>query len=174
MASELYDRLLPVVDRTLYRVFGRREADHADLVQATFEQIVLTLIKRRYARACGLSSWASTLASHVGLKALRTRRRERAVVDRSNQHAPDPEAPASLERTLGVRSELERVRAHLAAMKPERAEALFLHDVLGHDLAEIAVLTGVSVAAAQSRLSRGRRELAERLGADAPALPEES
>jgi DNA-directed RNA polymerase specialized sigma24 family protein len=48
-------------------------------------------------------------------------------------------------------------------MKPERAETVFLHDVLGHDLAEIALLTRVSVAAAQSRLVRGRRELRHRL-----------
>jgi DNA-directed RNA polymerase specialized sigma24 family protein len=35
--------------------------------------------------------------------------------------------------------------------------------VLGHDLAEISVLTGVSVSAAQSRLVRGRQELKERM-----------
>src|SRR5215212_10043987 len=51
VAGQLYDRLVGIVDRTLYRVFGRRESDHDDLVQATFEQIVLTLTKRRYARA---------------------------------------------------------------------------------------------------------------------------
>src|SRR4051812_45214580 len=58
VAGQLYSRLVGIVDRTLYRVFGRREPDHDDLVQATFEQIVLTLTKRRYARACSLSSWA--------------------------------------------------------------------------------------------------------------------
>ena len=43
-------------------------------------------------------------------------------------------------------------------MNQERATAVLLYDVFGHELAGIAVLTGVSVAAAQSRLVRGREE----------------
>src|SRR3954470_14584006 len=54
----LYDRLVGVVEGTLFRVLGCRDESHDDLVQASFEQIVLTLSKRRFARACSLSSWA--------------------------------------------------------------------------------------------------------------------
>ena len=61
VASELYDRLHHSVDRTIYRVLGRREGDHEDLVQTAFEQIVKTLATRRFARACSLSAWASTV-----------------------------------------------------------------------------------------------------------------
>jgi RNA polymerase sigma-70 factor, ECF subfamily len=165
VAGQLYDRLLGVVDRALYRVFGRREHDHDDLVQAAFEQIVLTLSRRSYARACSLPTWASTIASHVAFNALRARRRERRVFDHEAGQNTDSEPPASsdFERSAGARVDLERVRNMLARMKPERAETVFLHDVLGHDLAEIALLTRVSVAAAQSRLVRGRRELRHRL-----------
>lgn len=165
MAGLVYDRLLGAVDHALYRVFGRREHDHDDLVQAAFEQIVLTLSRRSYARACSLQTWASTIATHVAFNALRARRRERRVFDRDASNISEPEPPASgdLERTAGARADLERVRWLLAQMKPERAETVFLHDVLGHDLAEIALMTRVSVAAAQSRLVRGRRELRERL-----------
>jgi RNA polymerase sigma-70 factor, ECF subfamily len=166
VASLLYDRLLGAVDHALYRVFGRREHDHDDLVQAAFEQIVLTLSRQSYARACSLQTWASTIATHVAFNALRSRRRERRVFDRdpgAKTTESEPVSAADLERTAGARADLERVRFSLIQMKPERAETVFLHDVLGHDLAEIALMTRVSVSAAQSRLVRGRRELRHRL-----------
>jgi RNA polymerase sigma-70 factor (ECF subfamily) len=165
VASLLYDRLLGAVDHALYRVFGRREHDHDDLVQAAFEQIVLTLSRRSYARACSLQTWASTIATHLAFNALRSRRRERRIFDRdpNTTTESEPVSTADLERTAGARADLERVRSSLIQMKPERAETVFLHDVLGHDLAEIALMTRVSVSAAQSRLVRGRRELRRRL-----------
>jgi RNA polymerase sigma-70 factor, ECF subfamily len=169
VAGLLYDRLLGAVDHALYRVFGRREHDHDDLIQAAFEQIVLTLSRRTYARACSLQTWASTIATHVAFNALRSRRRERRVFDRDPTTATEhePASSADLERAAGARSDLERVRSSLIQMKPERAETVFLHDVLGHDLAEIALMTRVSVSAAQSRLVRGRRELRHRLTKEA-------
>ncbi len=165
VSGELYDRLVTTVDQTLYRVLGRRESDHEDLVQSAFEQIVKTLANRRFAGACSLRTWASSVATHVGLNALRSRRRERGVFDRSEVDAPESTAGIdNPEREATLRRELDRVRAQLAEMSPARAEALLLHDVLGHDLAEIAALTGVSIAAAQSRLVRGRHELMDRMG----------
>jgi len=168
VAVALYRRLLPVVEATLVRVIGRREADHEDLVQTSFEQIILTLSEGRYARACSLKTWASTLAAHVALKALRSRTRQRRVFD---LHVEAHEATQQyggrddVERSVSSRQELEQVRRELATLPPARAEAVLLHDVLGHGLAEIAAMTGSSVVAAQSRLSRGRRELAQRLAA---------
>jgi RNA polymerase sigma-70 factor (ECF subfamily) len=164
VASELYDRLIEVVDHTLYRIFGRREPDHDDLVQSAFEQIVRTLTQRSYARACNLRTWASSIASHVGLNALRSRRRERSVIDRSLQGDIEfVPLDRDAERTAQARAELEELRLTLAEMKSDQAHAVFLHDVLGHDLAEMALLLDVSVAAAQSRLVRGRRELYRRI-----------
>jgi hypothetical protein len=51
----------------------------------------------------------------------------------------------------------------LSVMNRRRAHAVFLHDIEGYALHEISELTGVSLAAAQSRLVRGRRELLKRL-----------
>ncbi len=158
-----------MVDATLFRILGRREHDHADLVQSTFEQIVSTLSKRTFARHCSLAGWAAVLACHVGLNALRSRRRERGVIDRGQeageageQAAPDRAGPAPLESQLRARDELSAVRRHLGEMDPDRVTALLLN-AMGHELTAIAALTRTSVAAAQSRLSRGRRELRARL-----------
>lgn len=168
-ADQLYFRLVDAVDITLFRIFGRREADHEDLVQRAFEQIVLTLSRRTFAGACSLRTWASAITARVAFNVLRSRRRERAVLVstppdqlvESGSHAPDAES-VSL-----AREDIERLKRHLTRMKPDRAQAVFLHDVLGHELAEIAVMEDISVAAAQSRLVRGRKDLYKRLGMSA-------
>lgn len=163
----LYDRLYGVVDQTLYRVFGRREHDHDDLVQAAFEQIVLTLSRQSYARACNLRTWAASITSHVGFTALRSRKRERKVVAREVSFDSSLVPTRTVAENVAAASlELDRVRRHLLSMKPEQAETVFLHDVLGHQLAEVALIMRVSIAAATSRLVRGRRELYRRIDAD--------
>jgi RNA polymerase sigma-70 factor (ECF subfamily) len=168
LGRELYDRLSRVVDCTLYRVLGRRDHDHADLVQTSFEQIVVTIAERKYARACSLTSWASAITCNVALNALRSRRTERkfiAVGLELSQLGREVAEERDVERELFARHELERVRRELSSMNPERSEVMLLHDMLGKDLSEIAVLMDISVAAAQSRLVRGRKELERRLSA---------
>ncbi len=64
---------------------------------------------------------------------------------------------------MEARADVERLRGVLARMPASRVETLILHDVLGHSLDEIAKLTQVSAAAAQSRLVRGRKDLERRL-----------
>lgn len=166
LGRELYDRLIRVVDCTLYRVLGRRDRDHADLVQIAFEQIVVTITQRKYARACSLTSWASAITCNVALNALRSRRTERkfiAVGLELSQLGGDVAHERDVEREMHARHELERVRRELSSMNPERSEVMLLHDMLGKELSEIAVLMNISVAAAQSRLVRGRKELENRL-----------
>jgi RNA polymerase sigma-70 factor, ECF subfamily len=169
IARELYRRLLPSVEAALYRVLGRREHDHEDLVQSSFEQIVITLSQRRYAQACSLNTWASTIAAHIALKSLRSRYRQRSVFDGrvgSDDVAEFAMGREDVERTVSERRELERLRLRLSELPAAQAEAVVLHDLMGHPLAEIAAITGASVAAAQSRLVRGRKELMAKLAGD--------
>lgn len=176
VADHLYARLYDTVDRTLYRIFGRREQDHEDLIQKAFEQIVITLVRGSFAGACSLRTWASSVTSRVAFNALRSRRRERKVFEAGAGANPgdiieyrDARGLKSLEGQTLARSELAELRDGLLQLNPARASAVFLHDVLGHELAEIAVMEGVTVAAAQSRLVRGRADLYSLLGKAAKA-----
>jgi RNA polymerase sigma factor (sigma-70 family) len=165
-ADELYARLVGVVEGTLRRILGMHDEHHGDLVQAAFEQILTALSRRTFARRCGLASWASSVTAHVAFNSIRARTRERRCIDR--RRAGDAEAARfprldDFERVFVAREELAIVGSVLAEMSSEYATTLFLHDVLGHELLEIAALTGTSFAAAQSRLVRGRSDLRVRL-----------
>jgi RNA polymerase sigma-70 factor, ECF subfamily len=158
-----------VVDATLYRVIGRREADHDDLVQTAFEQIIITLSRKSFAGGCSLRGWAASIACHVGLNALRSRRRARRIFEQNADAelvASERPASANPEAEMVARTEVNRLRMHLAEMDPDRAETVIIHDVFGVSLAETAKLTSASLSAAQSRLVRGRREIRKRMATD--------
>lgn len=168
VAGQIHDRLIRVIDHTLYRVFGRREHDHDDLIQTCFEQVLRTLTQNTFAGNCSLRTWAGRITTNVALNALRSRQRERRVIqstDTPPESAPMPPRGTSIE----ARVELDHVRRQLAQMKPSRAEVLVLHDVHGYRLSEIASMLNLSVSAVQSRLVRGRKELYERLGKEPAA-----
>jgi RNA polymerase sigma factor (sigma-70 family) len=164
-AELLYDRLQPVVDRALRRVLQSNGDDHDDLVQIVFERIVRTLIQGKFAGACSLATWATAIAAHVAIDALRARVRERAVVWEDRARGDEQAARVSsgnLERQLEARAEIAELHGILGVMDAPQAETVLLHDVHGHELGEIALIMGVSVAAAQSRLVRGRKDLLRR------------
>ena len=162
--AALYDLLYPVVARTLQKVLRDTSGDYEDLVQISFERIVRTLTGERRAQVANLSGWAGAIAAHVALDALRGRTRERRLFERSSDIAPRIESvpTVNLERQLEARQKLEWLQDTLARMNADQAQTLLLHDVLGHGLAEIASIMGVTVAAAQRRLSRGHQELLRR------------
>jgi RNA polymerase sigma-70 factor (ECF subfamily) len=163
-AEALYDRLHPVVDRALRRVL-QSNVDHEDQVQVVFERILRTLTERRFAGACSLSTWATAIAAHVAIDTIRARVRERALLGqdrtRNAEHAANMPS-GNLERQLEARADIAELHDILGSMDSAYAETVLLHDVYGHELSEIAILMGVSVAAAQSRLVRGRKEFLRR------------
>ncbi len=169
-AAALHDRLRPVVERAIRRLLGRRDRDHEDLTQQVMIEVVYTI--DRFRGDCPLDAWASTVAAHVVYNHIRRRTTERRIFDAARLE--DDDAPASLRslsRDTAARSTLKRVMAHLDAIDEVKAWTYVLHDVCGYDLREVAEITESSVAAAQSRLVRGRRELRERLAADPELAP---
>ena len=163
-AEALYVRLRPRIVSTVRRLLGPSDADWEDCVQLAFVEIVRSVDS--YRGDASLEHWAARVAAHVVYKHIRRRKTERRIFDRDGRTSDRPE-PASTGRRIVVRNLAERVRAKLAELTSEKVTTFLLHDVLGFDLREIADLTEVSVAAAQQRLVRGRREVHATIAEDA-------
>jgi RNA polymerase sigma-70 factor (ECF subfamily) len=165
-AAGLYDRLLRVLESTLRRVLGGAGPDHDDLLQTVFEDVLVGLYRGQFRGECSLTSWAASIACHRALNVIRSRKTARKYLHQDGEAALD-QAPAAtdVERTVATRQNIERVRVAMAGLGAGQAETVLMHEVLGYSLAEVAAATGVSVAAAQSRLVRGKKELEARLGA---------
>jgi len=161
-AETLYERSKPIVDRTLRRLLGRSDPERQDLFQQTMVEIVRTV--DRYRGECPLDAWITTLAAHVVYKHIRHRKVERRIL--SDTLPFEPSAGDHSAHQALLRSTIDRVAAHLERIEPGRAWAFLLHDVHGYDLREVARIMGISPAAAQSRLVRGRKALHERLAED--------
>ena len=163
-ATSLHDRVRPLVDRTVRRLLGPGDPDREDVAQQAMIELVYTI--DRYRGDCSLDSWTCTLTAHVIYKHIRRRKTERRLFGAFEPDAPMWRSSSRTGREVMVRNLMERVLAHLDSIDESKAWTFVLHDVCGHDLREIAQITGVSVAAAQARLVRGRREVHERIASD--------
>lgn len=165
-APPFYRRSRPTVDRTIARILGRRDSDHEDLVQVSMLGLISSLANFR--GECSLDTWISRVTAHTVFKELRRRKSERRLFERPFDEPPEG-SHDDVGRGIVARSLVGRLRVHLDEMDPAKASALVLHDVCGYDLREVAQITESSVAAAQSRLVRGRADLHARICAD-PSL----
>jgi RNA polymerase sigma-70 factor (ECF subfamily) len=164
-AAVLHDRARPVADHTIRRLLGHRDVDHDDIAQQAMIELVSTI--GRYRGDCSLDSWISTITARVVFKQLRRRKTERRIFGSLDAELlAKTRSGAGTLRDAIVRNVMRRVLAHLDAIDEAKAWTFVLHDVCGYDLREIAEITGVSPAAAQTRLVRGRRDVHQRIAAD--------
>jgi RNA polymerase sigma-70 factor (ECF subfamily) len=161
-ATAFYRRVRPQVDATIARMLGRRDADVDDVTQLVLIELVQSI--HRFRGECSLNTWIARVTAFVICKQIRRRRLERGLFERAEDESADDDG-RGLPR-LVARDLLRRIRGHLALMDQDRSLAFLLHDVCGFDLREAARILDVTVAAAQKRLVRGRRELRERIGSD--------
>jgi RNA polymerase sigma-70 factor, ECF subfamily len=168
----LYTRLIRVVDWSISKVLGSQSSERDDLAQTAFEQIVTTLYRKTFSRDCSLTSWAAAVTSRLALSELRSKRRQRRNFGQPVEltDVPLTSELRDSESLAAARQELERVRRALAEVHPDNAEVLVLREVNELELPEIARLLNLSMTATYSRLSRGKKELMERL-AQAEQVP---
>jgi RNA polymerase sigma factor (sigma-70 family) len=154
-------RLREVVESALRRVTSRRDSEYEDLVQSALEGVLLAL------GSGGIdiqhpAQWVAAVARNVAIDQLRARTRSQRFFTRDDvdgEFEPTSPVASEPEHLTQVREELRQLDAALRALGPRRVLVVYLHDVLGYRLSEVADEVGTSVAAAQSRRVRGRRAL---------------
>jgi len=157
-------RVLPTVDRTVRRLLGRDDSDREDLTQTAIIELVRSIGKFR--GESSLDTWVSAVTAHVVYKHIRRRPLDPHIsLDAVPEDILKSVRPSG-ESTVAVRELLTRILRHLGAIGEKIAWSFVLHDVLGHSLDEVATIMGITEAAAQSRLVRGRRRLHQRIAED--------
>ena len=156
----------------LRRLVGAEDPEYEDLVQSSIENVLVSFERGRFRGDCPPGGWAAVIARNVAIDAIRARRRERQLFARDEadlvaaESVRGADAKMGPEHLTGVQERLHRVKRALLGLGEQKANVVFLHDVLGHELPDVAGILKITVAAAQSRLVRGRREIIEQV--DAP------
>jgi len=167
--DELYQRFRRQVAGNLYRVLGdRNELD--DLVQEVFVIAFRGLDKFR--GDARLSTWLYRICVNVALGRIRTRKRRPATISFGDVEASavDPshvERPETPERTLQRRRDHERVYRTLDKLAAKKRIVLYLHEIEGLGLNEIAYLVDSNPVTVRTRLFYARREFYKLLVAEA-------
>jgi RNA polymerase sigma-70 factor (ECF subfamily) len=154
--EELYHRFRRQVAANLYRVLGQR-TDLDDLVQEVF--VIAFRGLGRFRGEARLSTWLYRICVNVALGRIRSKTRRpppvpltQAVVESMEPGTADPE------QLLAQRQDRERVYRALEAMSPKKRMVLYLHEIEGLDLKEIAYLVETNPVTVRTRLFYARRE----------------
>jgi RNA polymerase sigma-70 factor (ECF subfamily) len=142
----------------------RMTGDRADALDATQDAFISAL---RNARSFKGTAAFSTWLYRIGINSCTDllRRRKRLV---PTEEIEPPGAAARVEETVSLRLDLTEA---LGRLTPDHREAVLMHDLGGLPYEDIAALTGVQLGTVKSRISRGRKHLAELLEQHAPRRP---
>jgi RNA polymerase sigma-70 factor, ECF subfamily len=166
--DELYHRFRRQVAGNLYRVLGDR-TDLDDLVQEVF--VIAFRGLERFRQDARLSTWLYRICVNVALGRIRTRKRRPAAYSVNDLDATqlDPslvERPETPERSLERRQDQERVYKALETLAPKKRIVLYLHEIEGLDLKEIAYLVDSNPVTVRTRLFYARREFYKVIAGD--------
>jgi RNA polymerase sigma-70 factor (ECF subfamily) len=162
--DELYHRFRRQIAGNLYRVLG----DHGDLDDLVQEVFVIAFRGlERFRGDARLSTWLYRICVNVSLGRIRTRKRkpppiggldldaQRADVSVDASFGERPETP---DRALERQRDRARVYAALETLAPKKRIVLYLHEIEGLDLKEIAYLVDSNPVTVRTRLFYARRE----------------
>jgi RNA polymerase sigma-70 factor (ECF subfamily) len=152
----LYRRHVHAVSQTVATLLGRM-SDCEDVVQDTFLEALGALPSLREPSA--LRGWLLRIAVHKCHRRFRKRKLLRALgLDRGADDATLARL-ASPALSVEHRTELARIDVALSALAERERSAWILRHVHGHELTEVAALSGVSLATAKRLLGRAQERV---------------
>jgi RNA polymerase sigma-70 factor, ECF subfamily len=151
-----FDALVRRHEDRIFALALRMMGDRSEALDAS-QEIFLTLWRR--ARSFRGDSSFSTWLYRIGINTCHDLLRKRKRVPQPQEELPESvDRRPGLEEGVALRLDLARA---LATIQGDYRDAVLMHDLGGVPYEEIARLTGVPVGTVKSRISRGRRALAE-------------
>jgi RNA polymerase sigma-70 factor (ECF subfamily) len=171
--DELYHRFRRPVAANLYRVIGDR-GELEDLVQEVFVIAFRGLATFRH--EARLATWLYRICVNVALGKIRSRTRRPppigvADLESAAHNAALSDRPESPHRAMERRQDIERVYRALDRLPPKKRIVLYLHEIEGRDLKEIAYLVDANAVTVRTRLFYARREFYRALAAEGDGTP---
>lgn len=167
--EEFYQRYRRNVAANLYKVLNER-TDLDDLVQEVF--VIAFRGLDRFRGEARLSTWLYRICVNVALGRIRTKVRRPPpypVADPEPARDPTRGPPETPARLLERQQERERVYRMLEQLPPKKRIVLYLHEIEGYDLKEIAYLVDANPVTVRTRLFYGRKQFYKLLADDTDA-----
>jgi RNA polymerase sigma-70 factor (ECF subfamily) len=159
--DELYSRHRRQVAATLYRVLNDR-TDLDDLVQEVF--VIAFRGLDRFRGEARLSTWLHRICVNVALGRIRQRTRKPPPLLLADPALEDPRtSPETPERVLQRGEDRARVYRLLESLPPKKRIVLYLHEIEGMDLKQIAYVVDANPVTVRTRLFYARREFYRRV-----------
>ncbi len=163
------------VDTVVRRLVGSTDPEYEDLVQSSLVNVLATFDRGKFRGDCPPRGWAAVIARNVAVDAIRARARERRVIAHDGDGLADERSHAEglgPERLTDLHETLDRVNRALRGLGPKKARVVYLHDVLGYQLEEVATMLGhvgrCGSVAAGPRAQGDHRDHRSRVGSDGP------
>lgn len=164
----LYRRHVPAVSQTVATLLGRM-SDAEDVVQDTFVEALSEL--RALREPAAFRGWLLRIAVHKCHRRFRKRKLLRALgLDRGVDDVTLERLAAPV-LSAEHRAELARVDAALKPLAERERSAWVLRYVHGHELTEVAELSGVSLATVKRLLARAQDRVARHVAQNASMSP---
>ena len=162
-AQVLTARLAPVVYAQAFRMLGDR-AEAEDITQDSLLRLWHAAPDWQVGQA-KVTTWLYRVTSNLCIDKMRKRKRQ------SSDAVPEmPDDGPDMERRLQDRARAQALRAALSDLPDRQKQAMVLRHLEGLSNPDVAQIMQISVEAAESLMSRGKRRLADALAPQKKAL----